>query len=95
MADVVPEREKTERIMALQALQRDIQVERHAAEVGGVREVLVDSLARRARIELGGRTSGNTVVTFPGPGEWLGRLVPVRIVSSTPHGLRGEAVDRL
>jgi len=92
MADDVPEREKTSRIMALQALQRDIQLERHAAEVGQVHGVLVDTLARRAGTELGGRTSGNTVVTFAGPAEWLGRIIPVRIASSGPHGLRGEAV---
>ena len=37
--------------------------------------VLVDATSRRREWELTGRTSGNTVVNFPGPPEWLGRLV--------------------
>ena len=75
----VTDAEKTRRIVALQALQRDIQIEMHEAEVGSRVDVLVDSVSRRRDWELSGRTSGNTVVNFPGPREWLGRTVPVRI----------------
>ena len=81
----------TRRIMALQALQREIQVVRHEAAVGSVLEVLADSVSRRLDGELGGRTSGNMVVTFPGPAAWLGQLLPVRITGASPHGLRGVA----
>ena len=90
MPDDVPEAEKTRRIMALQALQRDIQMARHAAHVGTVDEVLVDATSRRASMELAGRTSGNTVVNFPGPAEWMGRMRPVRITEAAPNSLRGE-----
>jgi len=89
LADDVPEAEKTRRIMALQAVQREIQIERHMAEVGCVHSVLVDTTSRRGQPELGGRTAGNTVVNFAGPAEWLGRLVPVRITDWTPFSLRG------
>jgi tRNA-2-methylthio-N6-dimethylallyladenosine synthase len=91
MADVVPEAEKTDRILALQALQREMQGIWFAAAVGTTEDVLVDSASRRRAWELAGRTSGNTVVNFAGPPEWRGRLVPVRITSAGPNSLRGEA----
>jgi tRNA-2-methylthio-N6-dimethylallyladenosine synthase len=90
--DDVPESEKTRRIMALQALQREIQTDRHRRYVGSTCEVLVDSLSRRGPSDLGGRTSGNVVVSFPGRSDWLGRLVAVGITEATPHGLRGRLV---
>lgn len=94
MRDDVPEAEKTRRIVALQSLQREIQVARHEAGVGRLVEVLVDTVSDRAAGALGGRTSGNTVVNFEGPAEWLGEIVGVRVTRATPHGWRGEAVGR-
>jgi tRNA-2-methylthio-N6-dimethylallyladenosine synthase len=90
MPDGVGEEEKTRRIVELQALQRDMQQALYREHVGRVEEVLVDSRSRRRNSELSGRTSGNTVVNFPGEPEWLGRLVPVRIVAANPNSLRGE-----
>jgi tRNA-2-methylthio-N6-dimethylallyladenosine synthase len=76
--------------MALQALQADIQRALYQASVGSTVEVLVDSTSRRRAWELAGRTSGNTVVNFPGPREWFGQVVPVRITGAGPNSLRGE-----
>ena len=45
MPDDVPEEEKTRRIVALQALQRDIQGELYRQAVGSVMDVLVDRAA--------------------------------------------------
>jgi tRNA-2-methylthio-N6-dimethylallyladenosine synthase len=91
-ADDVSEEEKTRRIVALQALQKDVQAELHRAAVGSVREVLVDARSRRRAWELSGRTSGNTVVNFAGEPGWIGRLVPVRITAANPNSLKGEPV---
>ena len=92
MPDDVTEEEKTRRIVALQALQREIQGELFAEAVGRTEPVLVDARSRRRDWELSGRTSGNTVVNFPGRPDWIGRLVPVRITGANPNSLRGEAV---
>jgi tRNA-2-methylthio-N6-dimethylallyladenosine synthase len=92
LPDSVPEGEKTRRIVALQALQRDIQAELFAGEVGRTHDVLVDGVSRRRAWEVTGRTSGNLIVNLPGPAEWIGRLVPVRIVEAAPNSLRGEAI---
>ena len=93
LPDDVPEDEKTRRIVALQALQREIQLELHEAAVGSTVEVLIDSISRRRDWELSGRTSGNTVVNVAGPREWLGRTVPVRITRAGAFSLAGDALQ--
>jgi len=94
LPDDVPEDEKRERIVALQALQKDIQGELYAAAVGRTEQVLVDSRSRRRDWELSGRTSGNTVVNFVGDPELIGRTVAVRITDANPNSLRGELIGR-
>jgi tRNA-2-methylthio-N6-dimethylallyladenosine synthase len=92
LPDDVPDDEKTRRIVALQALQRDIQLELNAALVGRVEDVLLDSASRRRATELSGRTSGNVVVNLPGEASWIGRTLPVRIERAGPHSVWGRAV---
>lgn len=90
LPDDVPEDVKTRRIRGLQTLQRRIQIELHEAAVGTRVEVLVDSRSRRRDWELSGRTTGNTVVNFPGPLGWVGRFVEVEIRRAGPYSLWGE-----
>jgi tRNA-2-methylthio-N6-dimethylallyladenosine synthase len=90
LADDVPDEVKTERIVALQALQRDIQSALNEQMVGRVFDVLVDAASRRRETELSGRTSGNVVVNLPGPAGWIGRTVPVRIERAGPHSVWGR-----
>jgi tRNA-2-methylthio-N6-dimethylallyladenosine synthase len=98
MPDDVAEDEKTRRIVALQARQRQIQLELNGAAVGTVVEVLVDSVSRRRGWEAAGRSGGNTVVNMAVPSDrggdeperWVGRLVPVHVTRAGPHSLGGE-----
>jgi tRNA-2-methylthio-N6-dimethylallyladenosine synthase len=91
LPDVVPDEEKTRRIVALQALQRTIQTELNAALVGRQVDVLVDAASRRRDAEISGRTSQNIVVNMPGPAGWIGRTVPVRIERAGAHSVWGQA----
>ncbi len=91
MPDEVPEDEKTRRIVALQGLQREIQERLNAGLVGREVAVLVDSASRRRDTELSGRTSTNVVVNLPGPQEWIGRTVGVRVERAGPHSVWGRA----
>ena len=93
LPDDVAEDEKTRRIVALQALQREIQFDLHRQAVGRVEGVLIDSGSRRREQDLSGRTSGNTVVNFPGEPGWLGRLARVRVTAAGPNSLRGEVLN--
>ena len=94
MPDDVSEAEKTRRIVALQALQRSIQSDLFQRTIGSTHQVLVDATSRRREWELTGRTSGNTVVNFPGPPEWLGALVDVTIKRAGPNSVWGEPAAR-
>ena len=92
-ADDVSEVEKTRRIVALQELQRSIQLELHEALLETTVEVLVDGPSRRRPEEWAGRTSQNTVVNFSGEPAWVGRLVRVLVERAGPHSLAGRVVD--
>ncbi len=92
-ADDVAEGEKTQRIVALQRLQRDIQLELHGDMVGRPFDVLLDATSRRRPWELSGRTTGNTVVNVPGDTRWIGRTVPVTIRRAGPNSVWGEFVS--
>jgi tRNA-2-methylthio-N6-dimethylallyladenosine synthase len=100
LADDVSADEKTARIVALQALQREIQARLHDEAVGTEVEVLVDSASRRRQSELSGRSMGNTVVNFMAPADtppgggasWIGHTVSVRVTRGGPHSLTGEAI---
>ena len=98
MPDDVPEADKTARIVALQALQREVQSTLHESAIGTTVEVLVDSVSRRREFELSGRSNGNTVVNVPMPSDtaereaasWLGRTVRVTVKRAGPHSVWGE-----
>jgi tRNA-2-methylthio-N6-dimethylallyladenosine synthase len=92
MPEDVSDEEKTRRIVALQSLQKDIQMALFAASVGRTVDVLVDARSRRRDWELSGRTSGNTVVNLAGDPSWIGRVIPVTITGANPNSVRGEAV---
>ncbi len=92
MPDDVSDEAKTERIVALQALQKEIQGALYREAIGREERVLVEARSRRRDWELSGRTSGNTVVNFAGEADWIGQLVPVRITGANPNSLRGEAL---
>src|SRR5262249_13746508 len=90
LADDVDEREKTRRVVALQALQRDIQSSLNDARGGGTVDGLADAAGRRRETDLSGRTSTNVVVNLPGPPAWIGRTLPVRIERAGPHSVWGR-----
>ena len=89
LADRTPVELKTERLMELQALQKEIQLESNARLVGRIEEVLVESPSRRAAEEWAGRTTSNRVVNFHAPGVRPGEFVRVRITGSGANSLRG------
>ena len=90
LPDDVTEAEKTRRIVALQDLQRRIQMEHFADMVGRTHLVLAEAISRRRAEELSGRTSGNTVVNFPGEASLIGQLVPVSVTGFGPNSLKGQ-----
>lgn len=92
MPDSVSEIEKSSRLAELQSLQKRIQTELNASNIGKTFEVLVDSKSRRREHEMCGRTTQNTVVNFPGETNWIGDTVNVKIDSAGPNSLHGTVI---
>jgi tRNA-2-methylthio-N6-dimethylallyladenosine synthase len=93
-ADDVPDDVKRERNQILLALERRIAAEIHRDREGSVDEVLVEGPSKLDPARLTGRSRANQIVVFPGRREERldGKLVPVKISSSTPLVLIGERV---
>jgi len=91
LPDDVPEEEKDRRLAALQGLQKGIQTRLHEEAIGSTVEVLIDSVSRRRETELSGRTTGNTVVNFPGDRRELGSFAMVEIERAGAHSLWGRS----
>ena len=91
MPETVSDEEKTRRLMELQALQKNIQQTIHESLVGQAVTVLVNAQSRRHEDEFSGRTTGNTVVNFPGDASYVGQLLPIDIRRAGPNSLWGVA----
>tara|TARA_B100000676_G_scaffold312121_1_gene384833 strand:+ start:2371 stop:3720 length:1350 start_codon:yes stop_codon:yes gene_type:complete len=90
LADEVPAEVKKERLARLQAQVSAQAAHFSEAMVGTVQQVLVERPAKKDRSELAGRTENNRVVNFPGPRDYIGQFVPVRITRAMPNSLRGR-----
>ena len=91
LPDDVSEPDKSRRLLELQAVQKDIQSRLLGTLRGRSVEVLVDSRSRRRDDEYSGRTTGNTVVNFPGEADWIGQFVNVTIQRTGPNSVWGSA----
>jgi tRNA-2-methylthio-N6-dimethylallyladenosine synthase len=88
----VEEKVKQDRLSILQKIQREITLQKNQALEGQVEEVLVEGRSKQSDQDVTGRTRSNKIVNFEGELNWMGRLVPVRIIKACPHSLRGEAI---
>jgi tRNA-2-methylthio-N6-dimethylallyladenosine synthase len=90
LGDSVSEAEKARRLSAVIALQESIALARNQAEIGKVRDVLVEGPARRGGGMLAGKTPHFKTAVFPGtPAMNAGDTLAVRIVSASSHSLTG------
>ena len=93
LPDDVPEDVKIRRLNELIMVQNENSARANHAEVGNVREVLVEGPSKRSREQLCGRTVQNKMVVFDKGNHHIGEYVKVRITGSTSATLFGEAVD--
>ncbi|MFQ5691261.1 MAG: tRNA (N6-isopentenyl adenosine(37)-C2)-methylthiotransferase MiaB, partial [Gemmatimonadota bacterium] len=89
--DFLPDEVARARLERLIERQRDIQREINQAEVGRIREVLVQREAR-SEGDMLGRTESNKVVAFPGTAALVGAYLDVRLLETTGATFRGERV---
>ena len=93
LPDDVPEDVKIRRLNELIMVQNENSARANHAEVGNVREVLVEGPSKRSREQLCGRTEQNKMVVFDKGNHHIGEYVKVRITGSTSATLLGEAVE--
>ena len=93
LPDDVPEDVKIRRLNELIMVQNENSARANQAEVGNIREVLVEGPSKRSREQLCGRTEQNKMVVFDKGNHHIGEYVKVRITGSTSATLFGEAVD--
>jgi len=92
LPDNVPEEIKIRRLNELIALQTEMSAKRNAAEVGKVREIMVEGFSKRSHDQLFGRTEQNKVVVFDKGNHHIGEFVKTKITGSTSATLMGELI---
>ncbi len=94
MPDSIPDEEKSSRLQILLDRQREIQRLNYAKHIGDIEEVMVEG-HNTARNQIVGRTAQNKTLNFTTAQlilPALGSYMPVRVISSYPNSLVGEAV---
>ena len=91
-ADDIADEEKTRRLNEIIALQNQLSVESNEAEVGLIRQVLVEGTSKRSEEQLCGRTSQNKMVVFDRGNHSAGDYVTVKITGCSSATLFGEEI---
>lgn len=91
MEDGVSQKEKSERLQELLAVQEQIAAERCAASVGSVERVLVESCSEDGHLSC--RTSGGIIVDVSGKNEDVGCFKNVKISAARNWTLSGEFIN--
>ncbi len=91
--DDVFEAIKTERIVSLNALQKEISLKKNRAYISHCHEILIENKGNKHSPDiLYGRTDDNKLVTLASGNHGLGEFVKVRIVDVSANVLKGVAI---
>ena len=91
-ADDIADDEKTRRLNEIIALQNQLSIESNEAEIGKVRQVLVEGTSKRSEEQMCGRTSQNKMVVFDRGNHVAGDYVTVKITGCSSATLFGEEI---
>lgn len=93
-SDDVPEAVKTERIVRLNELQKEISLQKNRAHIGQTHQVLIEELStKKSATDVQGRNDGNKLVILPAGNYGIGDFVHVQITDATAHVLKGQVID--
>ena len=90
--DDIADEEKTRRLNEIIALQNSLSVVSNEAEVGLVRQILVEGTSKRSEEQLCGRTSQNKMMVFDRGDHKAGDYVTVKITGCSSATLFGEEI---
>jgi len=87
MKDNVPQKEKKERLEIIEHLQEKTVAEINARLLNETVEILVEG---KVKGKWQGRTRSAKLVFYSDSGDWLGKLVRVKVTNTSPWSLQGE-----
>lgn len=88
--DDVPLAVKSRRLIALQGLQKKIQLENNKTMIGKTEKILALGSSKKDKLVHTGRNEAFQVVNFRCPGDPTGKFLDVRITDCGPYSLFGE-----
>lgn len=92
--DDVPEAKKTERIVQIQEMQKQISLMKNQAQIGEVQEILIEGeKTAESPQTCQGRNDGNKLVICANSQVQTGKIVQVKITAASPHALKGEILS--
>jgi len=91
--DDVPENIKTERIVQLNELQKEISLKKNQAHIGEIHNILIENKGtKRSADEVLGRTDGNRLVRIRNNDCLIGEFMNVHIIDASANDLKGVAI---
>jgi tRNA-2-methylthio-N6-dimethylallyladenosine synthase len=90
--DDIPFEEKRNRLIRVQTLQKNIQLEKNKSVIGQTQDILCTGRSKKDPLVYAGRNSGYQVVNFNSPKDVINQFVRVKILSCGPYSLFGEIV---
>jgi len=88
--DDVPPEVKTERIVALNEIQKDISYQKNKKHIGETHHILIERQGTNSsETDFQGRNDGGKVVTISSGSYNPGETISIKITEATPHILRG------
>jgi len=92
--DDVPQVKKTERIVKLNELQKNISTKKNQGHISEIHEIIIDAeTTSKSKDHFQGRNEGNKIVIIPSGPYKKGQAVAVRITDASAHTLKGTVVS--
>jgi len=88
--DTVPEELKLDRLSQIIDLQRKISKKKKENKIGKITDVLIESISKKEKKELLGRTEHDEMVVFSGNPDKIGSFTRVRLVSLCGNTFKGK-----
>jgi tRNA-2-methylthio-N6-dimethylallyladenosine synthase len=92
--DNVSEKEKTDRFLELETVQRRAQERIYRSYVGRTLSVLAEKQSSRSESDLSGHSTCHKVVNFAGDGDLEGEIVDVLVTGAKTNSLYGTLINR-
>jgi tRNA-2-methylthio-N6-dimethylallyladenosine synthase len=84
---------KSDRLLNLQEIQKNITLRKNRSMIGKLKEVLIEGKAKVDDGNFTGRTSCNRIVNFQGKKEWIGSIKNLYIEDAYVNSLKGKVKE--